>query len=267
MSEGQSYPDSRKLKLPLLLEVAAQGGCFAHIPSLPGLCFRADDPASALGAANEHVAGYGRWLFEQGALQLNPEAAALVRLLEKDLLSSVEIVERERLAGSPVWLSGNPAALFQHDRRSLRDAEIAAHMDFTRRVVADFREVVTPLSAAQLAWRRARGQRSIIDTLTHIGNCIWWYCSRIDDTLPEPDDHPAETALDRVDRLLQGAVSFLLEVPFDERALVHVPKRFPTADPAEQWTHAKACRRQAEHVWEHLPGMRERADAARKADL
>ena len=74
-------------------------------------------------------------------------------------------------------------------------------------------------------------------------------------------------ALDRIDRLLQEAAGFLLEIPSEKRVLIHIPKRFPTTDPAEQWTHGKVCRRQAEHVWEHLRGMHRRAEAARKADV
>ena len=267
MGGAQPYPDSGMLRLSLLLELAPQGGCLAHIPSLPGLCFRADDPAKALSLAREQVAVYGRWLLEQSAQRLNTATVALVRLLEKDSLSSVEIVEEERLAGSPVWLSGNPAAFFQHDRQPLTEAAVVAHLDFTRRVIAGFREIVTPLTAAQSAWSPAPGQRSIVDTLTHIGNCVWWYCSRVDDTLPEPEDNPTETALDRIDRLLQEAAGFLLKFPFEKRALIHVPKRFPTIDPAEQWTHGKVCRRQAEHAWEHVPGLHRRAEAAREVDV
>ena len=47
---------------------------------------------------------------------------------------------------------------------------------------------------------------------------------------------------------------FLLQL--SARATFHVPTRFPTEDPQECWTHTKVCRRQAEHVWEHLPGLK-----------
>ena len=58
--------------------------------------------------------------------------------------------------------------------------------------------------------------------------------------------------MDRIERLLEAARECLLTVPLESRTIVHVPTRFLTKDPHEAWTHAKVCRREAEHMWEHL---------------
>ena len=261
---SRSDPDPPRLKVPLLLEVAPGHGCVAHMPVFPGLCFRAGDPAAVPAVASRHVVLYARWLREHDARELSPDTAELVRRLRAGSLSDLEIVETERRIGSPVWLSGNPAVLFQHDRRALSDASVGAHISLIRLVLASTRRLVAPLSPTQSARTPAPGQRSINETLEHIGNCIWWYCSRIDDDLPEPEEPPGEQWLARMDRLLDAACAFLLGIRLRARTDVHVPKRFPTSDPAEEWTHAKVCRRQAEHVWEHLPGIRRAVEVARE---
>jgi hypothetical protein len=253
--------------LRLLLEVVPGHGGLAHIPELPGLCFRIDDLATVQSTAFAEVARYAGWLRDQGAPSLSPVADDLARRSRKSGVSSVEILEMERRTGAPVWLSGNPAALFEHDRKPMSDVAVSAHMRFVQLVVTHTRALVAPLSGARSSWRRAQGKRSIDDTLAHIGDCVWWYCSRIDDDLPEPEERRGEPPLQRIDRLLEAATAFLLEVPFERRAIVHVPRRIPSKDQAEEWTHAKVCRRQAEHVWEHLSGLRRAVDICRAMNV
>jgi hypothetical protein len=255
MPASEPYPDSHELVLRLLLETVPGHGCFAHIPDLPGLCFRAADPERARTAAIDEMTRYGRWLLDQNLTGLNPEAAAVVQRLRRGPLSAVRAVEVERREGSPVWLSGNPAVLFDRDREALSDAAVTAHIRFTRGVITRICEAARSLSSVQSAWRPTPDGRSMDETLTHIGNCIWWYCSRIDDDLPEPEDRPAEPHVDRIARVLEAAAAYLIAVPLRRRTVVCVPTRFPSDDPGEPWTHAKVCRRQAEHVWEHLPGV------------
>jgi hypothetical protein len=103
------------------------------------------------------------------------------------------------------------------------------------------------------------------EALTHVGNCIWWYASRVDDELPEPSESSEESPLARCIRLLADVRPFLLGIPGRERTRVHVPARFPTNDPSEPWTYAKVCRREAEHAWDHLGGIRRAAAATRRA--
>jgi hypothetical protein len=255
MPAFEPYPDSHVLEVRLLLETAPGHGCFAHIPDLPGLCFRAGDPERAQAAVIDQITRYGRWLVDRNLTDLSAETATLARRLRAGELSPIRTVEVERREGSPVWLSGNPAVLFDRDREALSDATVTAHIRFTRRVVARICEAARSLSSVQSAWRPAPEGRSMDQTLTHIGNCIWWYCSRIDDDLPEPEDLPAEGHVDRIERILEAAAACLIAVPLHRRTVVCVPRRFPSDDPREPWTHAKVCRRQAEHVWEHLPGV------------
>ena len=250
----------------LLVEDAGSQGCLGHVPALPGLCFRAETVAELKKAALARIAEYACWLSAEGLADVTPETATLTRRVRMGDLSGVRAVEAERLAGSPVWESGNPAVLFQHDLRSLDDAAVVSHLRFTRRVLGKMRELVAPLSPEQRRRRPAANRRSVDETLTHLGNCIWWYCSRIDDELAEPDEPTGELPLDRIDRLFDAAETHLLGVPFSERATVHVPTRFPTSDPHEQWTHTKVCRRQAEHAWAHLPGVKSAVEGVGEDD-
>ena len=250
-------PSAADVKLPpfdLLAEDAGSQGCLGHIPALPGLCFRAETVADAEGLAPVRICEYADWLVENGLGDLTPEVGQLTS--RGRAAASLRIVIAEHVAGAPVWKSGNPAVLFQHDLRPLDNDGVIAHLHFTRRALDEMREIVERLPDEKRAWKPDPACRSVDETLEHIGNCIWWYCSRIDDTLPEPDDLPDEDPLDRMDRLFAAAKAYLLGVPLAERTRIHVPTRFPTSDPQERWTHTKVCRRQAEHVWAHLPGLK-----------
>ena len=240
----------------LLLEDAGTDGCLGHIPALPGLCFRAETAAELQSVALARIAEYARWLLTEDLGDLTPATAALTRRMCAGDLSGARVVIAERRKGAPVWESGNPAVLFDYDLKPLEGLTVSAHLRFVRRVLDWMRKLVLPLSARQRARRPTPDRRSIDETLEHIGNCVWWYCSRIDDELPEPDEFAGEDPLDRVDRLFAAAETYLLGAPFSARTTVHVPTRFPTSDPQERWTHTKVCRRQAEHVWAHLPGLK-----------
>jgi len=248
--------------LDLALEVAPGGACLVHVCEMPGLAYRAADEGAALAVAPARLAEYLAWLRERGAVDLVPAVAAAgaagpggwrFRLVE-------------HVAGAPVWLSGNPAALFAVDRRTLDDAAVAAYLRVARLALEEVRERVAPLSPAQLSWHPGPGRRSLAETLTHLGNVVWWYAARLDDGWPEPAEPDGEREADRPLRLLELASAFLHGVQPARRSEVHVPRRYPTSDPDEPWTHAKACRREAEHALEHLPGAwRDASVAARYA--
>jgi predicted RNase H-like HicB family nuclease len=240
----------------LLVEVAPSEGCFAHVPSLPGLCFRACDPEEARRSAPGQIAYYSQWLLAENLVDLTPEVETLVRSARFRNFTRVMVVEKERQVGSPLWISGNPAVLFDHDRNPLGNKAVSAHLRFARQVVKRIRAEISVLSLAQREHKLAAEVRSVDETLTHIGNCVWWYCSRIDDSLPEPDEPAGETPMERIDRLLEAAGEYLPAVPQQARPTVHVPTRFLTKDAGEAWTHTKVCRRQAEHLWEHLQTLR-----------
>ena len=240
--------------LDLLIENAGAQGCLVHVPALPGLSFRARTAAEAKAIASTRIAEYGAWLRTEDLTGLTAETARWTRT-ENAL--DVRVAVAEHVAGGPVWESGNAAVLFERDLQPLGDGAVAAHLRFVRRVLDRMRERVEPLSASDRARRPRPNRRSVDETLEHIGNCVWWYDSRLDDALPEPDDLPGEDPLDRIDRLFAAAEPYLLSIPYSARATIRVPKRFPTNDPDERWTHTKVCRRQAEHVWAHLPGVRD----------
>ncbi len=242
-------PKPDRSSFDLLIEDAGTRGCLGHVPSLPGLCFRARTAEEAESIAPTRIAEYAAWLRAEDMIDLAPETA------NAEGPSGLRIVVAEHVAGAPVWESGNAAVLFQDDLCPLDDRAVAARLRFVRRVLDRMRDAIARLSASERARRPAPDRRSVDETLEHVGNCVWWYCSRIDDGLPEPAEPPGEDPLDRIDRLYDVAEPYLLSVPYPARATVHVPTRFPTADPTERWTHTKVCRRQAEHVWAHFPGV------------
>ncbi len=253
---ARSTADVQLPSFDLLVEDAGTQGCLGHIPALPGLCFRAGTVAELMNTALARIGEYAGWLSAEGLSDLTPKTVEVSRRVLAGEPSGIQIVIAEHLAGAPVWESGNPAVLFERDLQPLDDGTVDSHLRFVRRVLGEMRELVAPLSPAGRARKPSADRRSVDETLTHIGNCIWWYCSRIDDELSEPDEPAAEPPLDRIDRLFDAAEECLLGVPFSARSAVHVPQRFPTSDPHERWTHTKVCRRQAEHVWAHLPGLK-----------
>jgi len=240
--------------LNLLIEDAGPLGSMVHAPSLPGHSFRVPDiehvESIALAATREYV----RHLHATTMEDLNPAVEALVAAWATGDAFRFQVAEH--VPGAPVWESGNAAVLFEWDRQGLSDADVHVHLRFLRRTLDEIRECASAVSHDRLRERPRRGRRSIDETLEHIGNCVWWYCSRIDDELPEPIEPPGEDPLDRINRLLDGAEAFLSAIPLAERATIHVPTRFPTKNPNEPWTHTKAFRRQAEHAWAHLRGLR-----------
>ncbi len=247
----------------LLIEDAGAEGCFGHIPALPGLCFRGESPEVVEELAAARIADYARWLSTNGLNDLTPETSFLIECLGGEAEGELRAVVAEHVNGAPVWESGNAAVLFEHDLVPLEDAAVDAHLRFVRRVLDRVHASVADLNAEERNRRPSPGRRSIDETLEHIGNCIWWYCSRIDNALPEPKEPAGEQQIDRIDRLFAVAGPYLRDVAISERSTICVPTRFPTEDPQERWTHTKVCRRQAEHVWAHLPGVRRAAHALR----
>ncbi len=250
MPSSRKHPHHTKTtcSLDLYVEVAESGACMAHIPSLPGFCFCTKVNQDLEPEARRHLERYTAWLEDRSCVDLTPSTAEIARSASE----AVPIREVARVNGAPVWESGNAAALFSVDHRVMSDDEVRATFRFVRLVLDDIRFLVEPLPSDRRELQPSPTRRSLHETLQHIGNCIWWYASRIDDTLPEPPDIDGENPLDRIDRLFE----FVLSVPAAARQRVSVPERYPTRDLSEPWTHAKACRREAEHVWAHLSGIR-----------
>ncbi len=240
--------------LNLLIEDAGPLGAMVHVPLLPGHSFRVPDLEHVESVALAATTEYGRHLHATTMESLNPAVEALVAALAIGEAFRFQVAEH--VAGAPVWESGNAAVLFEWDRQTLSDADVCVHLRFLRQTLDEICEYASAVSQDRRRERPRPGRRSIDESLEHIGNCVWWYCSRIDDDLPEPTEIPHEDPLDRIHRLFGAAETFLLAVPAAERATIHRPTRFPTRDPQEIWTHTKVCRRQAEHAWAHLRRLR-----------
>jgi predicted RNase H-like HicB family nuclease len=247
--------EQEALGLEVDIEVAPNGACMAHVPSLPGFNFRADSTSELAARGRGALREYTDWLNTHGLAGLTTTTRPVAERVAAHGMSAVRLRPREQIAGAPVWESGNAAALFFVDHRALCDQEVQAHLRFLRDALAWIRTIVTPLTAGQRAWAPAPGRRTIDETLDHIGNCIWWYTSRLDDGLPEPPQVDSEDPLDRMDRAFALSAEFLSRVTLADRTRVYVPTRYPTCDCTEVWTHTKVCRREAEHVWAHRSGL------------
>ncbi len=243
--------------LELYIEIAPGEGWFCHIPQLPGLCFRAANQAELNRLTAGYIHKYIKWIIDEKLTDLNGTVAHMAARSNSDREDAFPFILKETKQGSPVWISGNAAAFFSCDLFPLDDSTIRAHLRFTRQVMRRISSIIVPLPESQRTHKAGSEQRSINEMLTHIGNCVWWYCSRLDDELPEPDEPAHEDPLIRIGRLLDQAERYLTSVPASERNTVHIPARFKSIDPNEQWTHTKVCRRQAEHMWEHLSELKE----------
>ncbi len=236
--------------IELCLEMTPDGRGVGHVLDFPGCHLRGESRADIVARAPTEVGRYLAWCGRHGLAPRpagGPEDATAVRVIES-------------LPGAALWESGNPAALFLKDREPLADDEVRMHFQVVRAACDDIARAVTGLDAAVLQAKPAPDRRSLEETLTHIGNCMWWYCSRLSDDLPEPDRDCPASGLARIGHLLPFAEQWLIDFPQQRRRDVLVPRRHPSNDPGEPWTHRKACRRQAEHVLEHLAGILNRAE-------
>ncbi len=243
--------------LELYIEIAPGEGWFCHIPTLPGLCFRATNQAEVNRLAAGYIHNYIKWLTDEELTDLNGTVTHMAAPSNSGREESFPLILKETRQGSPVWISGNAAALFSYDLMPLDDPTIHAYLRFTRQVMRCISSIIDQLPAAMRTHKADTEHRSFDEMLTHIGNCVWWYCSRINDELPEPDEPAHEDPLIRIARLLDQAEQYLCSVPVSERNIVHIPARFKTIDPDEPWTHTKASQREAEHMWEHLSELKE----------
>jgi hypothetical protein len=268
----------RPIRLAVRLEIAGDG-TVAHVPELPGCTFRAGNAVQVLRVAREHVVDYARWCLDEGIGDLTPRVAAVAGRVTQGGAVGLEAVEAERRDGAPLWLTGQPACLFRSDYEVLADETVRAHARFMRVVARRIRMRVASLTPAQRAWKPAPDRRSIDETLRHLLAMIDWLDSRLDASVPlvaggdapageapggaaaADDDEPALA----LDGAVDAAERFLLAVPEEARRTVHQPRRAPGLDPTERWTHGKVCRRQAEHLWEHLAGLPRAIRAAAEA--
>lgn len=221
----------------------------AHWVDGPGCCWIDTDYGVLIDRAVPEAGRYAAWRIAW--LPRFPPPSGAGRVLEEVLT-----------CGGPVGASGSPMAIFARDRAPVQAADVGEAFDVAARAWADIVRLVDGLSPAERSVPPSAGRRTIEGTLEHLGNCFWWYCSRIDDGLPEWPDAGLSFE-ERADVFLRRARAWCLERAETAGSDVAqtVPKRYPTDDPAEPWTLGKVVRRQAEHLWEHL-GTVERDDGA-----
>jgi hypothetical protein len=242
----------RPFMLNAYIENAPGGGGVAHIPILPGLSFRFPRRDEVLLQAIREGSAYVRWLRGRGILETLGIAGHEPSPDWPELCRAVIV---EEVDGRTPWISGNPSALFQCDIYGPMDDRIQRHFLLARSAME---EILSRLAfIPEEEWDRpmGEGKRTPRAMLTHLGNVVWWLCSRIDDDLPEPAGDDAETTADpqgRLLRLLDWAQAWALGLSAEQREEFQRPTRYLTSDPEEIWTLSKIIRRQAEHAVEHL---------------
>ncbi|KPL18802.1 MAG: hypothetical protein AMJ92_06115 [candidate division Zixibacteria bacterium SM23_81] len=230
----------------------AKGGYMAHLFSHLGCVARA---RSARGLEKAVAEALGR--YEEIARRRNFAATPVRRPFK------IKVVEE--VSGMPIWESGNPAALFGPDLEALTPEAVQSGFRIMEGLRAELLAKVRELEPAQLQAQRDPNRRSLGQTLEHLADCEWWYLSRIDDDLPYFEDKCPKGIFPRLAWLLDKARQYLLELPVERQALVFVPHRHPTSDPAERWTPRKVLRRLLEHEFEHLSAIDRDIAAAKKA--
>lgn len=212
----------------------------AHWVGSPGCCWIDSDRDSLLRRAASEAGRYAAWRISWQPGFSPPSGAG-------------RVLEEARTAGGPVGASGSPMAIFAHDRAPVLSAVAGESFDVAVHAWTDIVRLIGGLNPAERSVPPSAGRRTIEQTLEHLGNCFWWYCSRIDEGLPEwPNAGLSFEA--RAGVFLWQARAWCLERAGTRGSGVTetVPTRYPTDDPAERWTLGKVVRRQAEHLWEHL---------------
>jgi predicted RNase H-like HicB family nuclease len=227
----------RVVRVYLEIAPGSDGGAAAHAPTLAGLVGFGWDERRALRDLDRAADLYHAVLRRQGLASGPPGEHLFWR-------------PARRVPGQPFWLSGHATALLPPDRVPPSDRRIRRVMRIVRALQA---EHLGRLDRAPRQWGRSTSRhRTPEQTLVHMGDCAWWYCSRVDDRLPEPGRECPDEPRARLAHLLDFAERWLLDLVPRARGRVVVPRRFPSSDPNERWTAGKVLRRLAEHQFEHL---------------
>jgi predicted RNase H-like HicB family nuclease len=239
------------MTIQICLERGQDGPWMGHWPRLPGCCWIRPTHAACLAAAMNEILAWVAFLDEQPA----PDSG-LPRPAGDDTAQAAE--ERTGQAGV-VGESGAAMALFDIDGHPPGLNTLWPVVMTTAAAITALAGTVEPGN-----WnsRPHPNRRSLDDVFRHLGNCLWWYCSRLDDTLPEWPDGGL-TPLERFNNFLPLARQYYAEWPADRIQQVTVPHRYPSADPAEPWQYGKSLRRQAEHLREHLYYLQRDIDSYR----
>ena len=242
--------------IDLLVERSAKGGPWmAHWVDGIGCCWIDRDWDALAHRAKAEAGRYAAWrsAWQRGFGLPSGEA---------------RVVETVQTGGGPVGVSGSPMAICAGDRAPAAITNVIEAFEVADHAWIELERLIARLTPARRSIPPSTGKRTIEETLEHLGNCFWWYCSRIDDDLPEWPDAGLSPE-ERARSFLRMARAWCIKrAEADSRTVpVKVPARYPTDDPTEQWTLGKVIRRQAEHLWEHRETIeRDTASLSRTRD-
>ncbi len=233
-------------KYLVYLEIARNGACLAHVPSLPGCNLRTPTREEALRRLPDAIVEYSNWLRRHG-----------------EVVPAVQRHVPMEIAGESVGFGpfdpGDAAALLPPDREPLDAPALELHLRLMGYSRADLLGLVRSLPDEVLDWQATADEASIRRVLRHIGNAEEWYISR----LVPPDSLPPEWAGDDALPILEflemerrTAVGRLRQLPEAERAGVFYATEW-TEHPEEPWTARKVLRRFLEHEREHTAQIRQ----------
>lgn len=217
---------------------AKDGWCMVHCPELPGLGFKAPSREAAVALAPLRLADELAWAGRAGLSVLVPEEPAI------DVVGTV-------MVELPVG-SGDTEAIFGPELAPLDQDYLGFGLSYLRASRGVLLDLVERLPASALAWRSARGKRTIAEVIAHIADGDAFYAVRLE--APEAATKElwteyAQPKLAPVARLEAARAAVLERLgrlsPADlERTGRHDPN-------SETWTARKVLRRMVWHERYH----------------
>ncbi len=236
--------------IEVYLDVARSGRVMAHVLEPPGLGVRFESRAALEAELGRCIEEHLAWLSRHGESVPPP---APFRVVEE------------------VWVSGNfesgdDVGFYTPDAVPITPEEIERYLRIGAWAHQDLKELIAPLPAEVLDWKRDARTRSIRDIALHVARAELWYMTRIVDA-PEKeglpplisradawvDAHP-EMVGECLDVVWEAFQDFARTLPPEWRSRVVIPGWY--ASIPERWTARKMLRRCIEHCREHTHNIR-----------
>lgn len=225
--------------IEIQLEQGPRGMCMGHWAGSWGCCWLGNTSREVVNNSKKEVEKFIRFRKKWDPGIEIPEPG------------EIKVAEFVRNSAGEVGASGAPMALFSSDKNELSKRNVEEAFTVTGYIRQEIENRVEGLSKEEFEFQPNSNRRSLQETLQHIGNTVWWYCSRIDQKVDQWADNNLNE-LNRIEFFHEKARIFLLEkIKEGESNKVYIPTLYPTLDPGEKWTARKVLRRQVEHLWEH----------------